>query len=95
VARIAQIPQPAPTFAALQAAHVPRERALLGARLGELRLAKGWNWYELATQAGMRSVQVEGIENGQRDPEFSTLVRLARALGLKSLDELLMAAPLE
>ncbi len=87
--------QAPPLLEVLLGSGVTRERAFLGVQLGSLRHERGWNWNDLARVAGIRSVQVKGIEEGRRDPGFSTLVRLARALDLRSLDELLGPSHLE
>jgi transcriptional regulator with XRE-family HTH domain len=73
---------------------VARERAELAVRIGELRHSHSWSWTELGKRAGVHAKQVEGIEMGIRDPQFSTLVKLARALELHPMDELLVALPL-
>lgn len=90
-----QLPQPAPDERQLRESHLPRERADLAVRIAALRLARGWNWNDLAREAGVKSVQIRDIERGTRDPGFTTLVRLAKALELSSLDQLLRPAPLE
>lgn len=68
---------------------VSRERALLAVRLSALRVDRGWNWATLARHAGINARQVEEIEAAERDPSFTTLVRLANALAVHSLDEFL------
>lgn len=95
MARLKVAVQDPPRLEALLEGGVSRERAYLGVPVGTLRRKRDWNWNDLARESGLRSVQVKGIEEGQRDPEFSTLVRLARALGLRSLDELLGPSQLE
>lgn len=42
----------------------------------------------------MNQRQVEDVERGQRDIQFSSLIKLANAFGLHSLDELLIVLPL-
>jgi len=93
--RPARIPQNAPDMQELLLRGLPRERALLGRRVALLRLERAWSWYTLASRAGIKSVQVQQIEEGRRDPGFSTLVKLAGALDLRSLDLLLVPAALE
>jgi len=39
-------------------------------------------------------MQVEVAERGRRDIQFSSLIKLAKAFGLCSLDELLIVLPL-
>jgi DNA-binding XRE family transcriptional regulator len=58
-------------------------------------LLKNWSWYDTAVAADLKDVQVRAIEEGRRDPEFTTLVRLARVFNLSSLDQLLVPSSLE
>ena len=74
---------------------ISRVRALLASRVGELRVARDWNWRDLACAAGMNAKQVEDVEKGARDPAFTTVVKLANGLGVRSIDELLGPLPLE
>jgi hypothetical protein len=43
----------------------------------------------------MNPKQVQGIEDGSRNPAFETVVQIANALHLEALDELLGPTPLE
>jgi ribosome-binding protein aMBF1 (putative translation factor) len=86
--------QEPPDKAALIQADISRERAELAFRIGTLRQARAMNWRQLAKKAEIHTKQVQGIESGQRDPSFSTLLKLARALELHSLDELVVELPL-
>lgn len=52
----------------------------LGARIRELRLAKGLSQDELAAQAGMHRTHPTKLENGLIDPRLSTLRRVADVL---------------
>lgn len=59
-------------------------------RLRELRAALGWSQEQLAEQAGLNYKHYQEIERGGKtDIRFSTLVRLAAALGI-SLHELFL-----
>lgn len=89
--------QPAPVFQVLRNRGISHERALLAVRVGTLRNERDWNWHDLAAHAtpSLRTHQIERLEQGLSDPEFSTLVRIAWALELRSLDELLQAGPLD
>ncbi len=89
-----QPPQPGPTLVSLQAEGITRDRAILAVRLAKLRLERDWNWTELANAAGVSWKQVEEVETGHRDPQFSTVVKLAKALEVHSLDEMLGELPL-
>jgi transcriptional regulator with XRE-family HTH domain len=52
-------------------------------RLRELRVAAGLSQYELAKRAGLTSQAINRLEGREgRDPSWSTVQRLARALGL-------------
>lgn len=88
-------PQPGVRHERLVEQGVSRERALLAERVSSLRLLRNWSWYEAATAADLKDVQIRAIEEGRRDPEFTTLVRLARAFNLSSLDQLLVPSGLE
>ena len=56
-------------------------------RLGELfaiaRECKGWSLRELEKESGVSNALISQIETGKiKDPGFSTVVRLTRALGI-------------
>ena len=63
-------------------------RVRLGQRIRELRLAKGMNQDEFAAAAGIHRTHPGKLENALIDPQLSTLVKVAGALGV-SLGELL------
>jgi transcriptional regulator with XRE-family HTH domain len=73
---------------------ISRERAELAVRVATLRLDREWNWTDLATAAKVNGRQISEIESGKRDPRLSTILKIARALELHSLDELLAPLPL-
>lgn len=52
-----------------------------GARVREVRLAKGMTQEELAEAAGLHSTFVSNVERGYRVPTLPTVVRLAGGLG--------------
>jgi len=58
------------------------EAIAFGKRLHQLREAKGWTLEELAEAAGMNELQVGHIERGASDVKLSTILKLARALGI-------------
>ncbi|HEY7153115.1 MAG TPA: helix-turn-helix transcriptional regulator [Gemmataceae bacterium] len=66
----------------------------IGKRVRQLRIDRGLSQQALATAAGLSISVVTTIEQGQRDdPRISTVVALARALGI-GVDALLSdAAP--
>lgn len=85
--------QGVPELEALLDEGVPRVRAKLAIRIASVRNELCWNWATLAAEAGVHHKLIEGIETGVRDPRFSTVVKLALALKLHSLDELLAPLP--
>lgn len=86
-------PQPSPQAAALVAAGIDPDLAMLAARIGSLRVRNGWTRQQLSDHSGVNNKQITEIEEGVRNPSFSTIVRLARALGLASVDELFAVVP--
>lgn len=57
------------------------EHAALGEAVRRLRLEAEMSQEELAEAAGTDLTQVGGIERGVRNPSYTTLLRLAKALG--------------
>jgi transcriptional regulator with XRE-family HTH domain len=57
------------------------EHAALGDAVRQLRLEAELSQEELAEAAGTDLTQVGGVERGVRNPSYTTLLRLARALG--------------
>ena len=53
-----------------------------GTRLTELREAAGLSQYALAKKSGVTAQAISKLEQGERDPSWSTVVKLARALGI-------------
>jgi transcriptional regulator with XRE-family HTH domain len=53
-----------------------------GRRLRQLREAEGWTQQELADAAGLHRFAVAKLEQGLREPSWSTLLALAAALAL-------------
>ena len=58
-------------------------RQRLGKRIRELRLAKGMNQDEFAAAAGIHRTHPGKLENALIDPQLSTLVKVADALGVE------------
>lgn len=56
------------------------DRFLLGKKIRQLRLTKGWTQEDLATKAGLHSTYIGGVERGERNIGFDNLLKLARAL---------------
>jgi len=55
---------------------------LFAEKLRELRLAKGWSQKQLAEKAGASQQGLAKWESGERQPDFSSVVKLCRALGV-------------
>lgn len=51
--------------------------------LEKARKAVGWSQETLAERAGLSRMTVQRTESGQIDPRLSTLLEMARALGLE------------
>jgi transcriptional regulator with XRE-family HTH domain len=52
-------------------------------RLKELRTSKGMTQPELAEKAGLTKAGIANLEQGRREPSWSTVVALCHALGVK------------
>ncbi len=59
-----------------------------GKRVAEIRKSQGMSQYTLAYESDISRSQIVLIENGESDPKISTILALARALGVE-LKELL------
>lgn len=55
----------------------------VGARVRELREAKGWSQEELGFEAGLHRNYVGGIERGERNVAIVNIAKLAKALGVR------------
>ena len=55
----------------------------VGKEIRRLREAKGWGQTKLAAAADMAVSGVSQIENGHRNPNSATLIKLAGALGVE------------
>jgi transcriptional regulator with XRE-family HTH domain len=95
VGRKAGKPKPIPDLEYLLSHGLSRVRAQLAVRVATHRCARALTQSQLASRAGMNLELVKGIENGSRNPQFETVVRIANALNLEALDELLGPTPLE
>lgn len=60
----------------------PVEPLNLGARVRELRRAKGWTLEQAAVQAGLARSTLSKIENGQMSPTYEALKKLAGGLAI-------------
>src|SRR5262245_52466574 len=70
----------------------PPPPTTFGGRLQALRLDRDWTQVSLARRAGLALGTLRGYEQDQRDPRWSNVVRLARALGV-SVEEFVPPAP--
>lgn len=61
---------------------VEKEQAQLASRLKEAREQKGLSQRSLADEAGLTPSAISQFEAGKREPSFSSIVKLARALGV-------------
>jgi len=59
----------------------------IGEQIKRIRTAKGLSQKEVISAAGLDKAQYSRIENGKTDPYFSTIEKIAKAMGL-SLSEL-------
>jgi transcriptional regulator with XRE-family HTH domain len=55
-----------------------------GQRLRELRTERGVSQEDIAYRAGVHPTAIGRLEAGRRDPRLTTILRLARGLGVKS-----------
>lgn len=62
----------------------PKEiKRWVGARVRELREAKGWSQEELGFKSGLHRNYVGGIERGERNVAIVNVAKLAKALGVR------------
>jgi transcriptional regulator with XRE-family HTH domain len=59
-----------------------QQRILLGLKLRQLRLEKGWNFEELRHQTGISASYLNEIEKGKKFPQPDNFQKLAAALGV-------------
>lgn len=58
----------------------------LGRNLRRARLACEMTQEEVAERSGVHATEVSRIESGKRDPQVSTVQRLAEAVGVSASD---------
>ena len=63
-----------------------QEIKAFGKRLRELREAKNLSQLDLEIQSGINRTEISRIENGQKNIEFATIVKLAIALDVNIAD---------
>lgn len=54
--------------------------AAFGGRLRAIRTERGLSQHKLSTLTGMRDSEISRYERGRRDPQLTTILRLARGL---------------
>ena len=69
-------------IARAEGADEPAEPLNLGARVRELRKARGWTLEQAAGQAGLARSTLSKIENGQMSPTYEALKKLADGLAI-------------
>jgi transcriptional regulator with XRE-family HTH domain len=63
-------------------AQAPAVNELIGTRVRQHRVARGWTLDELADRSGVSRRMVITIEHGEGNPSIATLLRLSDALGI-------------
>ena len=61
------------------------DEAIFSARLKELREQAGWSQKELAEKSGLNQRTISHWEQGLRDPAWTSVLALARALNVSVL----------
>jgi transcriptional regulator with XRE-family HTH domain len=59
-----------------------KELAAFGIRLREIRKGKGMSQLDLEVHSGINRTEISRIENGTKNIEFLTIVKLAAALDI-------------
>jgi HTH-type transcriptional regulator, competence development regulator len=63
-----------------------KEVVAFGKRLRNLRQEKGWSQLDLEIESGINRTEISRIENGLKNIEFMTIVKLADTLGINMGD---------
>ncbi len=58
------------------------EKKMLGTEIKQLRTAAGISQQKLARMLDMNRTRIREIENGEGNPQLSTLIRIARGIGV-------------
>lgn len=64
----------------------PPSNAALGAAIRALRQRSGLSQEDLAAAAGIHTTYLSGIERGRRNPSWTVVGSLSRALGVSLLE---------
>lgn len=59
------------------------ELTALGGRVRAIRESQGLSIRDLADMADLNKSQIVRIENGESDPHYTTLLRIAHSLGVR------------
>jgi transcriptional regulator with XRE-family HTH domain len=86
---------PAPNLENLLANGIPRDRALLAVRVGELRVQQGWTYHVLGQHVTMNGTYLRRLEEGKHDLGLDRMLRLAHVFELSSLEQLFGHLPTE
>jgi transcriptional regulator with XRE-family HTH domain len=62
------------------------DHGALGRAIRQLRAQRGISQEELAYRSGLHRTYVGGIERGERNPSFTNIVRIAKALDVSESD---------
>ena len=63
-----------------------KELKAFGKKLRSIRKAKELSQLDLEIESGINRTEISRIENGERNVEFYTIVKLANALGISVRD---------
>lgn len=73
----------------------PLSQAALGAAICQIRQREGLTQEEVAFQAGTHPTWVSRVETGERDPRWSSIARIASALGVGMFEVVALAERIE
>jgi transcriptional regulator with XRE-family HTH domain len=59
------------------------EAVAFGSHVRKARLAREWSQERLAEAANINTVQLSHLENGGNEPKLRTILKLAKALGIR------------
>jgi transcriptional regulator with XRE-family HTH domain len=65
---------------------VPKIQKVLGSRVRELRLKKGFSQESFADHCGLHRTYMGGIERGERNLTIQTILTVAKGLGMTISD---------
>jgi transcriptional regulator with XRE-family HTH domain len=65
---------------------IAQHRCLLGEAIRTQRKKKDWSQERLAEKADLSTVFISRVERGKESPSVDSLVKIARALGVRARD---------